>query len=122
MFGQTRLARRKRSPYFAVAMSKRLALSFLAFSVVALVACGGNSASRYCSNKADCDGTSADECTTTSGYEDLSATCQRDGDIYYDCLAEYSTCSGKVFTPAARCESLQALVVSCKQKDPAAAK
>ena len=96
-------------------MSKRLALSLVASGVFALVACGGNPASTYCSNKATCDGTKADECVTAAGYASLTATCQRDADIYYDCLNSYATCSNKTFG-ASRCDSLQALIISCKEK------
>ncbi len=97
-------------------MSKRIARSFAVSAVLAVVACGSNPATKYCDVKAECDGTSADECATAAGYNDLSSACQIDADLYYNCLSQNGTCANKVFTPDPKCDSLGSLVYSCKTR------
>ena len=99
-------------------MSKRLALSLLTSGVFALVACGGNASTQYCSNKSACDGTSVSDCNTATGYSALTPACQKDADIYYQCLNEYATCSNKTYG-ASRCDSFLSFVASCKEKSAA---
>jgi hypothetical protein len=100
-------------------MSKRIVLSCAVSAVLALAACGSNSATKYCDVKADCDGSSSSECATAAGYNDLAASCQIDADLYYDCLSKNGTCANKVFTPDPKCESYAAVLYSCKTRSDA---